>query len=815
MVNNQKPGDMIRSDYSDIMVKVDTDVYHLDRLQLALKSDYFEKLFTEDFLEKRCDLIELPLMDSDTFSAIVDVIYGKDLKSVITSENCISLLMAMDYLQMGIDLKVFANFIKEKAGDELLSDANIFKLYNFILENENFKALLPSVFEYLGSHLKEVRGYEEFQSLALEQFVEIILAGKLPWGIERMHEFSEICVEWICYDWENRLPHIFKIVNAAKYNLCFPCTVNDEKLHINLLNMSQVMKREKVLGYFQRLLLYKGENNIVPGKFKSISKEKDEDFHHDSHDKNAQNKLVRFLENGTLYDITVKVEEKTYRLHRFKLKSSCGYFAELFSTELSAETSEQSEGTSAPTVQSNKDKEYLLSDIDHTIFEMMIDYIYLDKEVQLTSDNIVGILKADSILQIKGLQPKCESWLKNNMEEISTDLAIEILNFTCGKVKLENLLKLYFRKFVPLMWPEIGDNVTLFRSVSFNMLEEILLSETLHFYTIREWTPDFYIDDQHKLLDICTKWIIHDAKNRYHLIPRVALAINCNFMVDYDDYKMETPADFNNCSQQQVRDELWKILCSTTLVPSNIPSQNTTRKRKLEENPVFISSTIDKKIHILNAELNNVASLPYFEGKSFYKGSSVSATVINDNVYIIKQSECIIINSHCFQVYNLTLKKLISLCDIPKEISDSKYDFNIKCTLLNCLNGIYCCYETGYVLEYSTELNRWTRLSKYGRSSKDGVLFASDGKKLYRMYLYSKSGSGAYSLNSQYKYVVEIYNFEQNKWISSQNEPLLTNDSGSLLQLTFVNGGKLAALFKRRKLLRTRLKENRELPSHI
>ncbi|KAL6954083.1 hypothetical protein U1Q18_050466, partial [Sarracenia purpurea var. burkii] len=257
-----KPANLIRSDYADIMVKVDTDVYHLDRLQLALKSDYFEKLFTEDFLEKRCDLIELPFMDSDTFSAIVDVIYGKELKSVITSENCISLLMAMDYLQMGIDLKVFASFLKEKAGDELSSNANILKLYSFIVGNQNFKALLPSVFQYLGSHLQNVRGYEEFHSLPLEHFVEIISAGKLSRNIEWVREFSEICVQWICFDWKNRLPHIFKLVNAARCSLRFACDVNDKKLHINLHNMSQEMKREKVLGYFQRLLLYKGENNI-------------------------------------------------------------------------------------------------------------------------------------------------------------------------------------------------------------------------------------------------------------------------------------------------------------------------------------------------------------------------------------------------------------------------------------------------------------------------------------------------------------------------------------------------------------------------
>lgn len=259
MSSDQKSVKM-RSDYADIIVKVDKDEYHLDRLQLALKSDYFEKLFIEDFHERRCDLIELFVMDSDIFSLVVDVMYGKDLRTVITVENCVSLLMTIDYLQMKIDLQLYANFIKQNAKE--LSDSTVLKLYNFVSQNQNFKALLPSIFEYLCSHLNRVRGYDEFLSIPLEHFIKIILVKYISENIKSMREFCEICVDWICYDLENRLPHVFKLVNAVKCNFHFPFGLNDEKFHINLDNMSQEMKHKKVLIYFQRLLHYKGQVNI-------------------------------------------------------------------------------------------------------------------------------------------------------------------------------------------------------------------------------------------------------------------------------------------------------------------------------------------------------------------------------------------------------------------------------------------------------------------------------------------------------------------------------------------------------------------------
>ncbi|XP_065223303.1 uncharacterized protein LOC135847612 [Planococcus citri] len=128
-----EPSKLIRSQFKDVMVKVEDDVYYLDRLPLALKSGHFKKLFAEG----ESDLIEIPRMDSKTFSAAVDIMYGETLKSVMvgnTINNFVSLLTVMDYLQMDTDTETYKSFVTEELDSSRPFNKDIFKLYNFIVD---------------------------------------------------------------------------------------------------------------------------------------------------------------------------------------------------------------------------------------------------------------------------------------------------------------------------------------------------------------------------------------------------------------------------------------------------------------------------------------------------------------------------------------------------------------------------------------------------------------------------------------------------------------------------------------------------------
>lgn len=242
------------------MVKVDADVYHLDRLQLAWKSDYFEKLFTDDFHEKKCCLVELPVMDSDTFSTVVDIIYGKDLNLVLNNDNYVTLWMAMDYLQMRIDLKIYKNFIKDFVEKRPSLDAEIFKLCHYVAENRDFNYLAPVVYSCLSVHLAEIRKYSEFFSLSIDFVVGIISAEeRVVSNVDHVNESSRICVEWIFHDVENRLRHAGKLVNAVRYRFQFPVRINEGDFGGRMSNEGGEITPDTILRYFIKMVVYVGD----------------------------------------------------------------------------------------------------------------------------------------------------------------------------------------------------------------------------------------------------------------------------------------------------------------------------------------------------------------------------------------------------------------------------------------------------------------------------------------------------------------------------------------------------------------------------
>ncbi|XP_065208212.1 uncharacterized protein LOC135837018 [Planococcus citri] len=525
-VSHKKAKNLVRSQFYDVMVKVDTDVYCLDKLQLAWKSDYFERLLTEYTDQGECNLIELPLMDTEIFAAVVDIIYEQPLKSVLNSENFITLLIAMDYLQMGIDLETYGHFLQRNS----VLDVKVFKLYDFVKENPNLRCLLPYVLMYLSTHLAGLRSREEFLSLPLDDITQIIGTSRVIGRLadKEMREICQICAEWIHYDLESRLPHATKLVNAAKRRFIYANGVKDVDFNAKLANVAEHMKLEQIAKLLHEVLSYNGEINPAGQELQELEDERMYAF--GSLEKNERKKLEKLLENNYFYDIAVKVEDEIYKLHRFKLNSASGYFADIFSAEgFNTDT----QCTNAATQQPIKNTEYLLRDVDQPTFEMIIQCIYFE-ELQLTCETITCLLKAAdaSNLKIEKLFDKCISWMKENIEEVCSKVLIidECISRSWIKENIEEICSEILIK------PEIINKFPIC-SISFDMLKNLLL-----------WSP-VCCDNPQEIVEICSKWVMHDVKNRYHLIPQIAVAVNHNRMIEYDDYKMEGLVDLNNFSE--------------------------------------------------------------------------------------------------------------------------------------------------------------------------------------------------------------------------------------------------------------------------
>ncbi|XP_065225524.1 uncharacterized protein LOC135849170 isoform X6 [Planococcus citri] len=910
--DHQKPNNLIRSQFKDVLIKVDEDIYYLDRLRLALKSRYFEKLFTEDYRDRNCDLIEIPLMDTDTFSAAVDIIYGKKLEDVVDDDNFASLLMAMDYLQMDIHEDAYREILDER----LCSRSNgrpfaheIFKLYDFITETGNFQGLLSVVYEHLSIHMLKLQDLDEYLRLPFDHYIHVIAqqysrSNKETYTNQK-HALSEVCSKWICHDLENRLPRMIKLVNAARFRSSCPNKLSYDDTDLRLPAIDKSTNVDKVSRYFYKFLTYPGgishtvddpKLEVYGEKYYEISFVSDSSSEErEGHDRifpNKDSKLEVFLRNGQLYDITIKAGEKLYKLHRAVLKSESLYFAEMFSKECS-ELADQSEGT--PPTPPSKDKIYFMDDIDSSTFDIVVDRIYRLGKHEFTSGGIVRLFKAAHKLKIDSLKNSCEKWMKSNSEGVCAEDVVEMLNFTHEHIEYKSLNQFFLSKYLVDSWPKIDnlpqfadlfktmtlpigeenkidlsdkidresfkfiidyiylDSVKLtdknilqflkaseffrieklveecaeglmsdkYRIESEDMVEvlnfarrniefrEALNSVYLAKYMIK-WpnvdnslfcsisynclenlltSIEFFLDDPLEILDMCSKWVMHDVENRYRLIPRVAFAISQNRLVDCDDYPISSPADFNNCSQDFIKEKLWEISTSTSVLPFAVLSKDESKMQKTRQ-PAFITwETEGDLFKIFDSDWDEIESFHFCKKldnrKYIYP---MSACIINNNAFLL----CGQSKFSGFYVFNFSSKKLFSLATDVRLCKAKSDDCWYKYTLLNCRNEIYNCVEDGEIFKYSFELNRWMRFAE-PELDKDGQRFACDGKKLYRMYKLAQT-------NTTTDFVIEEYNFEQKSWMSVPNSRLQvnshSNDDRVLRELIHLNDNGFAALFE-------------------
>ncbi|XP_065209307.1 uncharacterized protein LOC135837835 [Planococcus citri] len=589
----------------------------------------------------------------------------------------------------------------------------------------------------------------------------------------------QFCSEWICTSLKNRLPHVAKLVNAVKRRFHYMNEINDDDCNTILNEIAEQINPKMMTKQFYKFVICNGDVRINPAE-NLLENEKEEVW--TKRRKNYdRKKLAKLVENNYFYDIVVNVEEKTYKLHRFILNSASGYFGEIFSTK-------QSNSSDVPCAEistqlPNKIETYSLHDVDQVTFDMIVEYIYFD-ELRLTLETITRVLKAANFLKMEKLFNTCISWMKTHIEDVCAKVLIidECMSTSWIVDNMEEIVSRF------LTIPNTDDTLPICL-ISFDMLEDLLLSSTN------------CCNHPHRIVDACSKWIFHDVKNRYHLIPQIAFAINHN----RNYCKIEASTDLINCSSEQpIRDELWKILNYTSLIPSISASAEKMPnggKKKWKEVPVFVAlSEEPTTIHVLNANLEEIASmclshsdLYQFDSMGYYV--NVSATLMEDNLFIMLRLDEYFFR---FGVYNLSLKKFISLNNcLVVENSTECYQSTNTSSLLNCRGQVYCCFKHGYVLKYSMELNRWMMFSvkpvfsdKYSKGKY--VWFTSDGDKLYRLYANCISQSEELSV---LKYVVEEFDFQQNVWLSLSVIPFTHPDSFVVQNFTIIKGGQLAVLF--------------------
>lgn len=109
--------------------------------------------------------------------------------------------------------------------------------------------------------------------------------------------------------------------------------------------------------------------------------------------------LRKMFKTQRFTDIIINVENQSFRGHRVILSSVSAYFDAMFSSGMKESNS----------------MSINLHNIDSKLFESVLHYIYLDKDI-VTPYNVGELLQLSSMLQITSLQIKCEEFILRNID---------------------------------------------------------------------------------------------------------------------------------------------------------------------------------------------------------------------------------------------------------------------------------------------------------------------------------------------------------------------------------------------------------------
>ncbi|XP_065199757.1 uncharacterized protein LOC135831301 [Planococcus citri] len=497
------------NEYNDVSVKVGEEIYPFNRLRLALASNYFEKLFTLDYTEKNSEFVEIRALDSNTFSVIIDIINGKDLESLINTDNYVSLLIAMDYLQMEIDLKPFESFIGRRTYENLPFDAQMLELCYFIPSNRDYDSLKCKVHVYLSHYFMDFLTCQEFLNLPLKDLTDIMMTKRII--VRSVYEYSSayekdvisrICAKWICHDVENRLNEInfMKLVNAANYMLfrsLFRKTIANLSIRLNSIEEAGT-KEEDIRRCFYQLLGHSGEIDFStetdgPEESKISCTEAD---CHIVNRIDKDEKWVKFFEEGYLYDVTIKAGAKTYKLHRSVLKTASEYFSDLFSAERCETRS---------SIREDKDELYVI-DIDVPTFDAVVRFIYFGDIVLDSPVNCIKMLKAGVLLKIQELISESSTWIRHNAVQFRSEDILQVLESIEHGIDYPPRYHETYQFLIMYFYCKADENLT--RSIVYRLwriadiIEYVALSDKCIAWILKDFqNSNFDVDDITQILN--------------------------------------------------------------------------------------------------------------------------------------------------------------------------------------------------------------------------------------------------------------------------------------------------------------------------
>ncbi|XP_022801467.1 BTB and MATH domain-containing protein 45-like [Stylophora pistillata] len=157
--------------FSDVILVVDEQRFHVHRGVLAFWSPVFDKMFTSDFREKTSNEISLPEKNAGEIKELLQIMYPSLEEKVVTKGNCYFLLeLAREYQIISITQKCenfLVSVIKTKEDEDVIAELVVGQSYEL-------KTLVKTcVYVARRLSLKELKEHTKRDEIEPENYLQI------------------------------------------------------------------------------------------------------------------------------------------------------------------------------------------------------------------------------------------------------------------------------------------------------------------------------------------------------------------------------------------------------------------------------------------------------------------------------------------------------------------------------------------------------------------------------------------------------------------------------------------------------------------
>ncbi|XP_067846257.1 actin-binding protein IPP [Heptranchias perlo] len=198
-----------RSDFCDVQLQVEEELFSVHKLVLAASSPYFAVLFTGGMQEATKSLIKIHGIEPEIFKLLLEFIYTGIINVSII--NVQEVILAADMLQLTEIVNMCSDFLKGQ-----IDPSNCVGIYQFA-EQIACHDLIEFSENYIYVHFLEVCKAEEFMGLAKDQLVKILKSEELQ--IEDEYQVFTAAMEWVLKDMGKRKKYVIEVLDPVRFPL--------------------------------------------------------------------------------------------------------------------------------------------------------------------------------------------------------------------------------------------------------------------------------------------------------------------------------------------------------------------------------------------------------------------------------------------------------------------------------------------------------------------------------------------------------------------------------------------------------------------